>query len=226
MTISENQQLSFGINGERHTLADGINSPFVKAGTDPSPVPVNKLFDDARDNALIQKGSHFFCASHLKAVPIENRSPRNPKYCCECLAVIENDRQEKNNDSWIANDQIFITGHKAFGIHSAGATVCLGNESDIKQALATRTIPESIWGIPRLILEKIIMSLEKEGKYGESDRTIPTMEAGLRAPNTKQRNNFRVRSLVASRRVALNAKLPSIKQQSAIYSDEQNEPGV
>ena len=217
---------SFGITGELHTPAVDIGSPYVKTGADSSPVPANKLFDDKRDNALILKGTHFFCAAHLKAVPIENRSPRNPKYCCECLAVIENDRQEKNTDSWIANDQIFITGHKAFGIHSNGATVCLGNEVDVKQALATRTIPESIWGIPRLILEKIIMNLEKEGKYGEPDRTIPTMEAGLRAPHTKQRNNFRVRSLVASRRVALNTKLPSIKQQSAIYSDEQNEPGL
>jgi len=36
-----------GINGEQHTLVDGISSPFVKAGTESSTVPANKPEDKA-----------------------------------------------------------------------------------------------------------------------------------------------------------------------------------
>lgn len=216
---SENQQLSFGINGERHTLADGINSPFVKAGTDPSPVPVNKLFDEKRDAALIAKGTHFFCRCHLRAVPLDKQSPRNPDYCVSCLDVVESERQDKSTGGWIVGDYVYVTGSKGYGLLENGQTICLGKESDIKESLATKNIPDSIRGLSRVVLEKIIIqNLEEiDGKSAESANPVPAVTATLRAPGAKQRNNQRVRPIITVRHFALNTKLPSIEQQFALH---------
>jgi predicted nucleic acid-binding Zn ribbon protein len=55
---------------------------------------VNKIFDDERDNALIARGSHFFCCGHLRAIPIEKRSAKNKKYCQQCFLVIKSERED------------------------------------------------------------------------------------------------------------------------------------
>jgi hypothetical protein len=55
---------------------------------------VNKIFDEERDNALITQGSHFFCCGHLRAVPVENRSTKNKKYCQQCFLVIKSERED------------------------------------------------------------------------------------------------------------------------------------
>ena len=58
-----------------------------------------KLFDNKRDNALIAT-SHFYCKAHLRAIPIADRSPRNPDYCRECYAIVHGEKPEKNPDRW------------------------------------------------------------------------------------------------------------------------------
>jgi hypothetical protein len=104
-TIAKNRQQSLfnGITGTPNT--DDIYSSGV-AGVDLSTALV-KLFDDVRDNLLITKGTHFCCLGHLTAVPIGERSPRNPSYCCRCLEVIEAERKkDKDVDTWAG--EVFI----------------------------------------------------------------------------------------------------------------------
>jgi len=54
----------------------------------------NKIFDEERDNALIARGSHFFCCGHLRAVSVEKRSTKNKKYCQQCFLVIKSERED------------------------------------------------------------------------------------------------------------------------------------
>jgi predicted nucleic acid-binding Zn ribbon protein len=96
-------------------------TPFV-AGRESSPLPAPKIFDDARDNALIQKGTHFFCLGHLTAVPVETQS-RNPDYCRTCLDVLEGERRDKDIDTWAG--EVFINHNKRYTVH---AEVPKGNE--------------------------------------------------------------------------------------------------
>jgi len=89
-------------------------TPFVKAGTDFSPVPATKLFDDARDNILIAAGTHFFCRGHLRAVPMETQSS-NPDYCRQCFDVLELERRrDKDSDTWAG--EVFVHHNKRYSV--------------------------------------------------------------------------------------------------------------
>ena len=62
----------------------------------PGPVaaPSERYFDIVRDNAQIASGTHFWCHSHLSAVPLIEQSP-NPRYCLTCFENIRGEETGK-----------------------------------------------------------------------------------------------------------------------------------
>ena len=81
----------------------------------------NYGFDIHRDNELIAAGTHFWCGGHLCAVPIEQRSAKNPDCCVDCLKVIERDKRPAERDHWTGGK--FIIGGKEFVV-SSGELSC------------------------------------------------------------------------------------------------------
>ena len=119
MTTELQPTLFNGIHGASFPAVD-IN---VSSGPVPPTGPAPKIFDDKRDTVLLAAGTHFYCSGHLRAVSVETQS-RNPDYCRQCLAVLENEKaRDKDSDTWTG--EVFINHGKRYTVH---AVIPKGNE--------------------------------------------------------------------------------------------------
>lgn len=94
----------------------------------------------------------------------------------------------KVRNGWIHNDMIFVECGKGYGIADNGATVFLGDIGEVELFLK-HGIDKGFKPIQLEALE-IVKRLEDEIVKRESVNTTNTK---LRTPDTKQRNNQRVR---------------------------------
>ncbi len=46
-------------------------------------------FDAKHDAELIAAKTHFYCHSHLMAMPVEKQSPENSRYCMACWQILK-----------------------------------------------------------------------------------------------------------------------------------------
>ena len=119
-------------------------------------------------------------------------------------------------NSWIANDMIFITGGKGFGIHPTGNNICLGSEQFVQDIMSNHRVPG---GTPKVIREvmEIVLKIDREVRIGKQ-RTITT---NLRAPGFKQRNNQRIRLGAATRHDTKHFKPSKVRAKPSLHSDRQ-----
>jgi len=103
----------------------------------------SEQFNLERDAALIAAGTHFTCQACLVAVPLEKQSPKDSRYCKDCLAVIEKERatSAQDRDGWVGGyrnvngkpvwwGSEFHTGGKRYIVLPSGETVCAGAVRD------------------------------------------------------------------------------------------------
>lgn len=101
----------------------------------------------------------------LSILVLANRQPR---------------RREKMSDNyWHESGLVFFTGGKGYGVHSTGATVCLGNEQSIKEAISKELVPSGI-------------SLQANETYIRIFEIIKENEGGYKS-KTGGSSNFRAR---------------------------------
>jgi len=86
---------------------------------------------------------------------------------------------------WIANDMIFVTGGKSYGIHYSGKTVCLGNEQSVKDILKTEEIPQERPSIVKETLQ-VILKIQREVNSGKQSK--PTVQSGRKYRAGKARD--------------------------------------
>ena len=117
--------------------------------------------------------------------------------------------QKPSGDKWIANDMIFLTGGKSYGIAANGDTVCIGDEKDIQAYLAGSVMSDSIWGRGREVLIGIKEFLKEEedarANTGESFRAIKARNQRSRPAKHSKRRTARIKS------TSFRKRLPSSK---------------
>lgn len=112
-------------------------------------------------------------------------------------------------DRWIANDMIFLTCGKGYGVAANLDTVYIGEEKDIQAYLAGGSMAENIQGLGRQVLNGIkdfLKELEDaRANTGESFRAIKACnQRGRPARSAKHR-------AASAKRIAIRKRLSSSK---------------
>ena len=117
------------------------------------------------------------------------------------------------SDSWIANDMIFVTAGKGYGVHPTGNTICLGTEQSINDILAKGRTPA---GTPSAIKEtfEAILKIKREVEHGKQR----TVTSNLRAPGFKQRSNKRIRPGVTTRYDTKHFKPTKVRTKPSLHT--------
>ena len=118
----------------------------------------------------------------------------------------ETPKQKPSSDKWIANDMIFVTGGKGYGIVDNGDTVCIGDEKDIQGYLAGGIMAENIRGLGCQVLIEIkefLKELENaRANTGESFRAIKARNQRSRPANHSKRRAARIKSTSFRKRLS------------------------
>ncbi len=121
----------------------------------------------------------------------------------------ETPKQKPSGDKWIANDMIFLTGGKGYGIAANGDTVCIGDEKDIQAYLAGGVTADSIQGLGRQVLIEIKEFLKEledaRANTGESFRALKARHQRSRPARGAERR------AAGTKRPATTKRLPSGK---------------
>ena len=117
----------------------------------------------------------------------------------------ETKKQKPSGDKWIANDMIFLTGGKGYGIAANGDTVCIGDEKDIQAYLAGGVMADSIQGRGRQVLIEIKEFLKEledaRTNTGESFRAVKARHQRSRPARSAERRTASVKRLSARKRL-------------------------
>jgi len=120
-------------------------------------------------------------------------------------------------DSWEAGGLVFVTGNKAFGIHSTGATICLGDWDKIKSSIEEgEPLPDGLNSdqadtIKRIIeIRTQVTQKNKQEEYDEHGRKFNGNQVRRRTSKPQRQNNKRTRLVHPSR-----YQRPDIRQLTA-----------